>query len=149
SGNLINCDADGNPTGSSPLRCPAEGGKDTKRRGSHYGINYYMDFRDFKTDGYNNDKWRCETPLTNPSSTCIFGEIGPASGDSELTFGSHMGDNPRHGDSMNIGFGDGHVENLKGRRIPFASGTYATTSADAAAKTYFWCRKGESSYTSW
>ena len=146
SSSLVNCDANGNPTSSSPLNCPSEAQKDTKRRGSHYGMNLYFDYRHFKSAAENSGRWLQAETGPSPSQTCLFGEIGPATGDSELTFGGHMSDNARHSDGMNIVFGDGHVAAMKASEIPFYGGKYSHTTSDVAVKTYFWCQKGQSSY---
>ena len=142
----ITNDENGNPESSSPLNCPSEAQKDTKRRGSHYGMNLYFDYRHFKSASENSGRWLQAETGPSPSQTCLFGEIGPATGDSELTFGGHMSDNARHSEGMNIVFGDGHVAAMKATEIPFYGGKYSHTTSDAAVKTYFWCQKGQSSY---
>ena len=146
-GHLVNCDANGNPTGSSPLNCPSEEKLDTKRRGSHFGMNIYQDYRDFRAD--NTGRWHQKERIPSCSRVCLFGEIGPDTGDSEVTFGGHMGDIPiRHGGSMNIVFGDGHAENMKAGEIPFYGGHYTNTNSNTAIRTYFWYYKGLNVYNS-
>ena len=142
-------DADGNPESSSPLNCPSEAMKDTKRRGSHYGMNFYFYYRPYAgQDSHNAGKWMPGEAVPNPSATCLFGEASPKNGDTELTVGSHMSNSSRHSEGMNIVFGDGHVAAMKAKEIPFAGGDYATlSSGDVAAKTFFWCRKGDAPYT--
>lgn len=149
SSSLVNCDANGNPTSSSPLNCPSEAMKDTKRRGSHYGMNFYFYYRPYAgQDSHNAGKWMPGEAVPNPSATCLFGEASPKNGDNELTVGSHMSNSSRHSESMNIVFGDGHVAAMKAKEIPFSGGDYATlSSGDVAAKTFFWCRKGDAPYT--